>query len=80
MDYGWQMSTMERKVLIMSRESENIVRQWEEQKQMEKQNSQLEKLILKVVKSPVQNKNPQFKIKNHHRKKRNDSTHCTSLF
>jgi hypothetical protein len=47
----------------MSRESENIVRQWEEQKQMEKQNSQLEKLILKVVKAPVQNKKPSPKKK-----------------
>ena len=34
----------------MSRESENIVKQWEEQKAMQQQGNQLEKLIIQMVK------------------------------
>jgi len=46
---GWPLPKMEGKIL-MSRESENIVKQWEEQKAMQQQGNQLEKLIIQMVK------------------------------
>jgi hypothetical protein len=36
----------------MSRDSENIVRQWEEQKQLQKDSGQLEKVLIQMIKAP----------------------------
>ena len=46
---------MERKIL-MSRESENIVAQWEEQKRMGKEESPLEQILIKMIKPPAPKK------------------------
>ena len=46
---------MERKIL-MSRESENIVRQWEEQKQIQKQGDPMLKIMRQLMK-PQPNRN-----------------------
>jgi hypothetical protein len=49
------MSQMERKIL-MSRESENIVSQWEEQKRMGKEKTSLEQILIKMIKAPAPKK------------------------
>ena len=36
----------------MSKDSENIVRQWEEQKQLQKDSGQLEKVLKRMMKVP----------------------------
>lgn len=57
MGHGWQMPKMEREIL-MSKESENIVRQWEEQKQIQKMDKPFMKLFMEVSKpkpQPVRN-------------------------
>lgn len=40
----------------MSRESENIVAQWEEQKRMGKEKNPLEQILIKMVKAPAPKK------------------------
>ena len=40
----------------MSRESENIVAQWEEQKRMGKEKNPLEQILIKMIKPPAPKK------------------------
>lgn len=49
MDNSRPWAQMERKIL-MSRESENIVRQWEEQKQIQKQGDPMLKIMQQLMK------------------------------
>lgn len=57
-----QMSTMEREIL-MSRESENIVRQWEEQKIIKREGDKLDKMFKRIAEGMKPKPKPKKKKK-----------------